>query len=206
MAGNASPLGSPGLGGSQLTTNPSTVIYRLFGKWVPESNPLAPARAAGPPSNSLWGVGNPEQWILESIQRAVELYSSASLYIRIVSYGASNPSLAKLVADVTSNIRQSDDDEVKPPRHHCPCCGCAMDAWLWYPWHFCFACVELAEDSRGRKLEFSNTSFSGGLNWRYRDGPDSGEKDCGAVICQIAGRPVLVTEARFSLSSPDQTR
>ena len=58
-------------------------------------------------------------------------------------------------------------------------------------------CLELAEDSRGRRIRFGNTGFSGGLDWCYADDPEAGESDCGQVGCLIHGRPVLVTEARF---------
>ena len=82
--------------------------------------------------------------------------------------------------------------------HYCPGCGVEQAAIPRYPWYFCNACLELAEDGAGRRLVFGNMSASGGL-WVQRVGdpdPESGDTAY-AVRCLIKGRPVLVMEARF---------
>ena len=42
--------------------------------------------------------GNEPAWILDSLQRALDLYQQAALDVAIVSYGSSNPSLQELVS------------------------------------------------------------------------------------------------------------
>ena len=81
--------------------------------------------------------------------------------------------------------------------HFCPGCGAAQKLFPRYPWYFCQACLKLAEDGNGRRLDFGNMSFSGGLYWKYADTVEVGEEECGDVVCLIRGRPVIVTEARF---------
>lgn len=41
--------------------------------------------------------GNPVEWILDALERAVSIYAEVELDIAIVSYGSSNPSLARLL-------------------------------------------------------------------------------------------------------------
>lgn len=84
------------------------------------------------------------------------------------------------------------------PDHHCPGCRTSQRPFTRYPWYCCQACLGIACDAIGRTLVFGNASFSGGLNWHFDDDPDSGEGNGRQVGCLIAGRPVLVTEARFS--------
>ncbi|HHI69823.1 MAG TPA: ADP-ribosylglycohydrolase [Rhodobacteraceae bacterium] len=81
------------------------------------------------------------------------------------------------------------------PDHNCPGCGTAQTSVPRYPWYFCQACLKLAEDEAGNRLEFSNAGMSGGLVWRYTD--DKSWREAGAVACLIKGRPVMVQEARF---------
>lgn len=82
------------------------------------------------------------------------------------------------------------------PDHFCPGCGVPQPLIGRYPWYFCQRCLGLAENGMGQRLEFFNTSFSGGLGWRLAG--DAGEMgEVGAVICLILGRKVLVQEARF---------
>jgi len=81
------------------------------------------------------------------------------------------------------------------PHSHCPGCGQALAAQERYPWRFCQACLERAEDGGGQRLVFANTALSGGL--AYRRAGDPRETAASAVLCRIDGRPVIVTEARF---------
>ena len=80
------------------------------------------------------------------------------------------------------------------PDHHCPGCGTALSAFPRYPWFFCKDCVATASDADGSPLVFFNEDMSGGLLWGH-------DKDrlnkAPAVLCLIAGRPAIVTEARF---------
>ncbi|TWU62104.1 hypothetical protein [Crateriforma conspicua] len=84
-----------------------------------------------------------------------------------------------------------------PPTHHCPGCGASQRSFPRYPWHFCQKCLSLAEDADGRRLQFGNVGFSGGLYCKYADETDVRFDDCGSVFCLIHDRPVMVTEARF---------
>jgi hypothetical protein len=79
--------------------------------------------------------------------------------------------------------------------HFCPVCAAPQKSFGRYPWHICNACVGKAQDGAGHPLEFGNASMSGGLVWR-RQGEEDWQ-DTGAIRCLIAGRPVLVREARF---------
>ena len=42
--------------------------------------------------------GNATDWILDGLQRALDLYKDAALDVAIVSYGSSNPSIQELVS------------------------------------------------------------------------------------------------------------
>lgn len=81
--------------------------------------------------------------------------------------------------------------------HFCPGCGVRMKFVPRYPWHFCHACLELAEDHQGRRLVFQATSPLGGFGWRYAEEAAASAAPCSAVICLIRKREVVVTEARF---------
>jgi len=81
------------------------------------------------------------------------------------------------------------------PAHHCPGCGTLPAAFPRYPWRFCNDCVRRATDGAGRRLEFSNAGLSGGFQYRLQGSRDWVE--CGHALALIAGRPVLVGEARF---------
>ena len=81
--------------------------------------------------------------------------------------------------------------------HHCPGCGAALTSNPRYPWYFCNDCRERAEDCEGRRLVFGNAAVSGGLSWRYADDPARRDDRALRVLCLIAGRPVIVSEARF---------
>ena len=81
------------------------------------------------------------------------------------------------------------------PDHFCPGCGFAQKPFPRYPWHFCKDCVKRATDGAGRPLKFTNTSVGGGFAFAYADADDW--VSCGHALCRIAGRPVLVGEARF---------
>ena len=41
--------------------------------------------------------GNPTEWIVEAIRRAVDLHADVALDVAIVSYGSTNPALAPLL-------------------------------------------------------------------------------------------------------------
>lgn len=83
-----------------------------------------------------------------------------------------------------------------PSDHHCPGCGALQKAFLRYPWYFCQTCLERAEDGAGNRLAFGNATAFGGLIWRHASEPDQW-RDAIRVLCRIAGRPVVVSEARF---------
>ncbi|MAW88981.1 MAG: ADP-ribosylglycohydrolase [Phyllobacteriaceae bacterium] len=87
------------------------------------------------------------------------------------------------------------DPDANP--HFCPGCGARQRFFPRYPWHFCQACLDRATDAEGRSLVFGNASLSGGLTWAYRNEPDRTDSNALEVVCLIAGRPVLVHEARF---------
>jgi hypothetical protein len=78
--------------------------------------------------------------------------------------------------------------------HHCPGCGAVLAAVPRYPWYFCKHCTATATDGDGRRLVFFNEGLSGGLLWGH-DEHDLNRAP--AVLCLIAGRPAVVTEARF---------
>ncbi|MCC9602139.1 hypothetical protein LOC67_16390 [Stieleria sp. JC731] len=140
--------------------------------------------------------GNPIEWIVRSIKRACIRYRSHPINVSIVSYRQPNDRVEQLV----ESFKQATDAkpvESSLPDHRCPVCGSAQKPFLRYPWYICNSCLKLAQDDQGRKLEFGNTSFSGGLNCKYADEDEERYIDCGSVICLILGRPVIVTEARF---------
>jgi hypothetical protein len=83
----------------------------------------------------------------------------------------------------------------REPHHHCPGCGVPLRHNPRYPWHFCIACIDKAEDCEGRRLRFFNLSFSGGLGWSYADDPSVVDDRSLGVVCLILGRPVMVSEA-----------
>lgn len=81
------------------------------------------------------------------------------------------------------------------PNHFCPGCGATQKPFLRYPWYFCQPCIGRAEAGDGRSLKFSNTGFGGGFAFLFD--PDRTGYTCGAALCEIGGRPVIVHEARF---------
>ena len=81
------------------------------------------------------------------------------------------------------------------PDHFCPGCGAAQRPRARYPWYFCQTCLKSAQDSHGRRVEFSNASLSGGLVWRLAG--SSNVQEATQVICLIRARPALISEARF---------
>ena len=99
----------------------------------------------------------------------------------------------------------------KLPNHFCPGCGETLKPFPRYPWYFCRSCVDKATDGDGRPI-----AVSGGMGffWRYADEDEAAWRSCIAVLAQIAGRPVHITEARFGgvvaepmdnrLGSPDR--
>jgi len=67
-----------------------------------------------------------------------------------------------------------------------------------YPWYFCGACLELAEDFEGNQLIFFNASVMGGMGWAYREQPEQViSTTVSQVLCYINNRKVVVSEARF---------
>lgn len=82
-----------------------------------------------------------------------------------------------------------------PGPHHCPSCGAERAFSPRYPWHLCGGCLGTATDAGGRRLEFTNASFSGGLLWRHEGGAWS--EDLPGVLCLVRGRPVVVREAHM---------
>lgn len=145
--------------------------------------------------------GNEQVWILDAVRRACLRFQGHALDVKIVSFRSSNSAVRKCVDEINNAIQSKTiDDEpatVKGSEHFCPGCGAAQKLFLRYPWYFCKACLKLAEDGNGRRLEFGNMSFAGGLYWKYADTAEIAEEECGDVVCLIHGRPVVVTEARF---------
>jgi hypothetical protein len=146
--------------------------------------------------------GNEQVWILDAIQRACLLFKDHALDVKVVSFRSSNPAVRKRLDAIASEIPSDSavgqvTAKERPSDHFCPGCGAAQKLFSRYPWYFCHACLKLAEDGGGRRLEFGNMGFSGGLYCKYVDTDDIGEEECGTVLCLIHGRPVMVTEARF---------
>lgn len=81
--------------------------------------------------------------------------------------------------------------------HRCPGCDCELKHSDRYPEYFCQACLCLATDGDGRRLQFGNTGLLGGYYWAYDDEPDRTHENGPPVKCLILDRPVMVTEARF---------
>ena len=56
--------------------------------------------------------------------------------------------------------------------------------------------MKLAEDGNGRRLDFGNMSFSGGMYWKYADTAEVGEEECGDVVCMCACGDLISARAR----------
>ncbi len=145
--------------------------------------------------------GNRESWILSAIERACRQFDSVDLDVKVVSYRSSNASVQKLVKSFSQPRSDTRSPGQPNPEsladHHCPVCGAKQRVFLRYPWYICNACLSLAEDGNGRRLQFGNVSFSGGFCYGYTDDTISPPQECREVICLIHGRPVVVSEARF---------
>jgi hypothetical protein len=144
--------------------------------------------------------GNDQQWILNAIARACELYREHDLNVMIVSYRRSNDSIRslakKLTLDATAVESKLTSESDSALDHFCPSCGKPLPAILRYPWYICADCVTLAEDTQGRRLQFSNRSLSGGFQYKYIDEADTMYKEARSVVCLIRGRRVSLGEAR----------
>lgn len=64
-----------------------------------------------------------------------------------------------------------------------------------YPWYICALCRERITDAEGRRLEFANTSVSGGFAWRVAG--ETEFREARGYLGLLDGRPVRVGEARF---------
>lgn len=81
------------------------------------------------------------------------------------------------------------------PNHYCPGCGAVCKSIPRYVWYFCKDCCNLAVDGNGRQVECTNSSISGGFQWRYIS-----EDDwivCRGLYCYILQRDVYLSDARF---------
>jgi len=84
------------------------------------------------------------------------------------------------------------------PDHHCPGCGVIKKFNARYPWYFCSACLDLAEDCEGNQLVFFNAGVTGGMGWAYRENPEKiMSTTVSLVLCYINSRKVMISEARF---------
>lgn len=92
---------SPGVDASQVERLARMVLHSAYEATLAAGT----VNAARPDqSNTVYltllggGVfGNPAAWILDAIERAIEIYAHVELDIAIVSYGNSNPALARLL-------------------------------------------------------------------------------------------------------------
>lgn len=75
----------------------------------------------------------------------------------------------------------------------CPLCGASRPYSPRYPTAVCLDCVAKAADEHGRRVVFSNVSFSGGLAGRYLD---SGEPYL-SEDCWIDGVKCRASEAHM---------
>ena len=77
--------------------------------------------------------------------------------------------------------------------YQCPICGKSGELSPRYPRCICVECGKRATDDRGRGLEFSNESVSGGYVAWYRDNrePYNGH------ICYVDGRICWADEAHM---------
>ena len=82
-------------------------------------------------------------------------------------------------------------------KHFCPGCGAAQRPFERYPWYFCNACIDLAEDGQARRILFYNPSPLGGFGWCYADDTTRVDERAARIVCSIRKRPVIVHEARF---------
>ncbi len=64
-----------------------------------------------------------------------------------------------------------------------------------YPWYICALCRERITDAEGRRLEFANTTVSGGFSWRRAGEAEFREAE--GYLGLLDGRPVRVGAARF---------
>ncbi len=82
----------------------------------------------------------------------------------------------------------------RTPEHFCPGCGKQLNYGPRNPWRFCGPCVSKATDAEGHAIRFIGM----GAEWCYAEGhgPDAHDPRAVGVICLIAGRPVIVHEAR----------
>lgn len=76
---------------------------------------------------------------------------------------------------------------------YCPICGAEVMPYPRYPRYVCHTCAALASSVDGRRLEFSNVSFSGGFIAHYAD---TGE-EYPSQECFINGVRCFADEARF---------
>ena|SRR5687768_7850983 len=76
---------------------------------------------------------------------------------------------------------------------HCPICGDEVQPSQRYPRYVCHPCGLKAASAGGRRLRFSNVSFSGGYQAHYED---NGE-EYPSHECFIDGVRCLADEHRF---------
>jgi hypothetical protein len=75
----------------------------------------------------------------------------------------------------------------------CPICALRVPIVPRYPRALCARCSGESADETGRRLEFFNTSISGGFEARYQD---TGETRNGHT-CYVRGKRCYADEARF---------
>ncbi|MEL7531730.1 MAG: hypothetical protein AAFN10_10500 [Bacteroidota bacterium] len=87
----------------------------------------------------------------------------------------------------------------------CPNCTKRVSLYPRYPTYICTDCKSLITDADGRKLKFSNTSFSGGCQGYYVDTKEKYE----GYDCYIGKKQFEAREARFGgvvIELYDETR
>jgi hypothetical protein len=77
--------------------------------------------------------------------------------------------------------------------HVCPICEGPLEWNERYPLAVCQECIIRTEDGKGRRVQFFNTSLSGGLTSRYIDDGSLNPFD----LCRIAGIRCRASEAHL---------
>jgi hypothetical protein len=91
-------------------------------------------------------------------------------------------------------------EKIEKSSQTCPHCGKKVMEYARYPHYICAECAALEKlDEKGQRLEFYNTSVSGGFEVHYFVGEKLIQKtdDEFEKICFIEGKKYLATEARF---------
>lgn len=77
--------------------------------------------------------------------------------------------------------------------YRCPICGKPGESSPRYPRHICVECGHRAVDENGRRLKFSNVSFSGGFEAKYVDNDEIRDSH----VCYVDGIRCFADEAHM---------